>query len=107
MTHTTILLFFDIVCNTVQFDPAVFVDGLLGIGAAGGNSAKSNEGAMLASRLAEMRQERDARSKIKMTQTTSTAGGTVSAASTITPPRIPQQQLQSKSNRSGKKKGKK
>jgi hypothetical protein len=79
----------------------------LGIGAAGGNSAISNEGAMLASRLAEMRQERDARSKIKKAQTPS-AAGTPSTETVITSPRITQQQQQqAKSSRSGKKKGKK
>lgn len=38
------------------------MDGLLGIGKAGGSSSV-NEGALLASRLNEMRQERDARAK--------------------------------------------
>jgi hypothetical protein len=42
------------------------VDGLLGIGVAGGGTS-SNEGAMLAARLAEMRRERDARAKIRPT----------------------------------------
>jgi len=48
-----------------QFDPESFVDGLLGIGAAGGKGGSSNEGTMLASRLAEMRQERELRAKTK------------------------------------------
>ena len=91
--------------NTLQFDPAVFVDGLLGIGAAGGNSALSNEGAMLASRLAEMRQERDERSKVKKAQTPSVAG-VASPVATIKAPVVPEREL-AKSNRSGKKKGKK
>jgi hypothetical protein len=41
----------------------MFVDGLLGIGAAGGKSS-ANEGAMLASRLKTMRQERSARAPV-------------------------------------------
>jgi hypothetical protein len=39
------------------------VDGLLGIGQAGGKQSQPNEGRMLADRLAAMRQERDARAK--------------------------------------------
>jgi hypothetical protein len=42
------------------------VDGLLGVGVAGGGSSKSaNEGAMLAARLTEMRRERDQRAKLQ------------------------------------------
>jgi hypothetical protein len=50
----------------LQFEPERFVEGLLGIGAAGGGSSKSksNEGAILAARLAEMRKQRDARAKV-------------------------------------------
>ncbi len=44
-----------------QFEPERFVDGLLGIGEAGGSSSSSQDGSVLASRLAEMRKERDAR----------------------------------------------
>lgn len=43
------------------------MDGLLGIGAAGGNTgskANANEGAMLAARLKTMRKERDERAKV-------------------------------------------
>jgi hypothetical protein len=77
---------------------------LLGIGAAGGNNAKSNEGAMLASRLAEMRQERDARSKIrKETPAGTGTTATASTATAVTTPRVPQQP---RPNRPGKKKGK-
>lgn len=48
-----------------DFDPERFVDGLLGIGAAGGNKgANANEGAMLAARLDTMRKERDERAKV-------------------------------------------
>lgn len=45
-----------------QFEPESFVDGLLGIGIAGGGSSK-DEGKVLASRLSEMRKERSERSK--------------------------------------------
>jgi fused signal recognition particle receptor len=45
-----------------DFDPEAFVDGLLGIGEAGGSSNK-DEGKVLASRLDEMRKARDERSK--------------------------------------------
>ena len=57
---------------------------------------------MLASRLAEMRQERDARSKIRKEQTPPAAVA-ASTATAITTPRAPQQ---TKPNRPGKKKGK-
>ena len=41
------------------------MDGLLGIGAAGGNMGSgANEGAMLAARLKAMRKERDDRAKV-------------------------------------------
>ena len=50
---------------SLQFDPERFVDGLLGIGAAGGQSkSNANEGAMLAARLDSMRKERDERAKV-------------------------------------------
>jgi hypothetical protein len=54
--------------SCLQFDPTSFVDGLLGIGAAGGggDTSSSNEGAMLAARLAEMRRERDMRATTKV-----------------------------------------
>ena len=48
----------------LQFEPEMFVDGLLGVGAAGGTSVK-NEGAMLAARLGELRKERAARAEQK------------------------------------------
>ena len=41
------------------------MDGLLGIGSAGGNVKNKNEGQLLAARLDSMRQERDMRSKQK------------------------------------------
>jgi hypothetical protein len=49
-----------------QFEPDGFVDGLLGIGAAGGSS-KVNEGAMLQARLDTLRAERDQRAQEKQT----------------------------------------
>jgi len=41
-----------------QFEPEAFVDGLLGIGKAGGKSL-ANEGALLDKRLKELRKDRD------------------------------------------------
>jgi hypothetical protein len=52
----------------LQFEPERFVEGLLGIGVAGGSGSsksKTNEGAILAARLVVMRKERDARDKLK------------------------------------------
>ena len=51
-----------------DFDPESFVDGLLGIGAAGGSS-NNNEGQVLAGRLDEMRKARDDRAKQKEIET--------------------------------------
>ena len=48
---------------TKQFEPETFVDGLLGIGSAGGKSGKSDEGKALEGRLQEMRKARDDRAK--------------------------------------------
>ena len=48
-----------------QFEPEQFVDGLLGIGRAGGKSGAKNEGAMLAARLVDMRNERDERGAVR------------------------------------------
>jgi len=53
-----------------QFEPESFVDGLLGIGVAGGGSSK--EGQALASRLTQMRKERTDRAKAASTSTKST-----------------------------------
>ena len=50
-----------------DFDPESFVDGLLGIGAAGGSQNK-NEGKALAGRLDEMRKARDQRAQEKKKQ---------------------------------------
>ena len=47
-----------------NFDPESFVDGLLGIGAAGG-TGKSGEGKALAGRLQELRKARDERAKTR------------------------------------------
>jgi hypothetical protein len=81
------------------------VDGLLGIGVAGGNSAASlNEGAMLAARLNEMRQERDSRSKAK-SQSPVMVSATTSATSTIA--KVDVLKPSQKPNRPGKKKAKK
>ena len=62
--------FFGLVCSCtccscswlllVQFNSEAFVDGLLGIGVAGGGKT-ANEGATLAARLEAMRTERDIR----------------------------------------------
>lgn len=46
----------------MQFEPESFVDGLLGIGIAGGGASKS-EGKALATRLSQMRKERNERAK--------------------------------------------
>lgn len=65
-----LLLLLLIVCNVAghgfshehvlfQFEPTLFVDGLLGVGKAFGGTSK-NEAEELASRLAAMRKERDA-----------------------------------------------
>jgi len=51
-----------------DFDPESFVDGLLGIGAAGG-SANKDEGKVLAGRLDQMRKARDERAQVKKTET--------------------------------------
>lgn len=56
-----------------QFEPERFVNGLLGIGAAGGASSKS-DGAMLAARLETMRKERDERSKVMKTPVAAGSG---------------------------------
>jgi len=50
-----------------DFDPEPFVDGLLGIGSAGGaaKGSKNDEGKMLAARLQEMRKARDERAKTR------------------------------------------
>ena len=49
--------FFLVSCNRLQFEPAKFVDGLLGVGAAGGSASKS-EGDKLQARLETLRKER-------------------------------------------------
>ncbi|KAL3823155.1 hypothetical protein ACHAXA_010411, partial [Cyclostephanos tholiformis] len=47
-----------------DFDPESFVDGLLGIGIAGGGTTTKSEGKALASRLNQMRKERNERAKV-------------------------------------------
>lgn len=56
-----------------DFDPETFVDSLLGIGKAGGNKGKDSagEGKALASRLEEMRRDRDERAKKASTKSKS------------------------------------
>ena len=51
-----------------QFDGEKFVDGLLGIGSAGGNSNSQSEGAALASRLEALRKERAKRTPVVSVQ---------------------------------------
>jgi fused signal recognition particle receptor len=65
-----------------DFDPERFVDGLLGIGAAGGGAVK-DEGAKLASRLEEMRKERDARAVVMNREQQAVATAASVAASTV------------------------
>jgi fused signal recognition particle receptor len=86
-----------------DFESERFVDGLLGIGAAGGGSSTS-EGAKLAARLKQMRKERDARAKLK--KEVSPIGSATSSASV---PSNPNQYQAQKPNRpkNKKKKGKK
>lgn len=49
--------------TTTQFEPEAFVDGLLGIGKAGGKSS-ANEGALLNQRLVQLRKDRDEQAKM-------------------------------------------
>lgn len=97
----------------LQFEPERFVDGLLGIGAAGGSSSssKSNEGAMLATRLANMRKERDERAKVKEKEPVAVAAPVLSSSAPIdmqaastAPARNPSR---APSNKTKKKKGRK
>lgn len=96
--------------GVTQFEPESFVDGLLGIGVAGGKSGKAarTEGAMLASRLVEMRQERERRAQ----QTKMTAAKTVSPepnrrVPATASPSLPQQKAnRPKSNKNKKRKSK-
>ncbi|GKY92041.1 hypothetical protein MPSEU_000175700 [Mayamaea pseudoterrestris] len=48
-----------------DFEPDRFVDSLLGIGQFGGSGSKKNEGDLLVARLADLRQQRDSRAKVK------------------------------------------
>ena len=60
-----------LICNNAavialyrQFEPEAFVDGLLGIGKAGGKLS-ANEGALLDKRLRDLRKDRDQATKTK------------------------------------------
>jgi hypothetical protein len=84
-----------------QFEPERFVDGLLGIGAAGGKSSAS-EGAMLASRLETLRKERAQRTPvIKKKEPVAMGGG---QRPSRPPPSIPEKTSKRKNKRN---KGKK
>jgi len=54
-----------------DFDPETFVDGLLGIGEAGGKTGKTSDGRELEARLKELRKNRDARAKLQQKPLTS------------------------------------
>lgn len=69
-----------------DFEPEAFVDGLLGIGKAGGKSS-ANEGALLNKRLVELRKDRDEATRAKKKQAVpamATAGAAASAAGELT-----------------------
>jgi hypothetical protein len=86
------------------------VDGLLGIGQAGGKQSQPNEGRMLADRLAAMRQERDARAKELVTLGATGVVAPAARSSGATPGSTSQSQLGSnpagRPKSSGKKKKK-
>jgi len=84
-----------------DFEPEKFVDGLLGIGAAGGKSSAS-EGAMLASRLETLRKERAQRAPVIKTKEPVAMGG--GPQPSRSPPSIPQKTSKRKDKRN---KGKK
>jgi hypothetical protein len=83
-----------------KFEPERFVDGLLGIGAAGGKSSGS-EGAMLAARLKGLRKERSERApKLKMKEAVSQAfGAKPEGIPPPLPPRKPTRRNKSKKNK--------
>jgi hypothetical protein len=60
--------------SRLQFEGEKFVDGLLGIGSAGGNSS-TEEGKMLASRLETLRLERAKRTPVQVNKRTPVAAG--------------------------------
>lgn len=62
-----------------DFEPEAFVDGLLGVGKAGGKSL-ANEGALLALRLKELRKDRDEAAKMAPAKAKVTAAGGGAAA---------------------------
>jgi hypothetical protein len=101
----------DLLVPILQFEPERFVEGLLGIGVAGGSGSsksKTNEGAILAARLVVMRKERDARDKLKKVA----APAAAQAANPIPPPvmantEAPQKPHHHAKNKKKKSKGKK
>lgn len=90
-----------------QFEPESFVEGLLGIGAAGGGSSGKSEGAILAARLTVMRKERDARAKVVKQAAKVQALEPVTANTPPPPPQTTSQKPSRPKNKKKKKKGKK
>jgi fused signal recognition particle receptor len=87
-----------------DFSPESFIDGLLGIGAAGGSSNK-NEGQLLAKRLEEMRQKRDERAKEMKKELVEIASSPKNTMSNSQPNQMPNiaKRPQNKSNKKKKK----
>jgi hypothetical protein len=83
---------------SLQFEPERFVDGLLGIGAAGGKSGKS-EGAMLASRLETLRKERAERAPEIKNKRETVAVGAKTTSPSNPPPSIPRKPGKRQSSR--------
>lgn len=86
-----------------DFEPERFVDGLLGIGAAGGGS-KSDEGALLSKRLETMRKERDERAKTKKPEPVAVGAGGPQFTGDPLANGLPNQNRRRKPNRKKKKK---
>jgi hypothetical protein len=87
------------------------VDGLLGIGQAGGKKSRPNEGKVLADRLVTMRQERDARARERVTVGATgvvapASAGPDAAATTTVPQGRSGTPAASRPNKSSKKKRK-
>jgi hypothetical protein len=85
---------------SIKFEPERFVDGLLGIGAAGGKSSGS-EGAMLAARLESLRKERSERAPtLKKKEAMSQAfGARPEGIPPAVPPRKPTRRNKRKKNK--------
>lgn len=84
-----------------DFDPERFVDGLLGIGSAGGKSGGASEGKLLASRLQTLRKERAERAPvIKKKEPVAIGGG---PRPDTPPPSISRRPGKRKNKRKGKK----